>query len=328
MRNTMPEIKNPQKIVDELLRDDLLAAEGWKALSDHGVLRPGIDSDASDPEWLASAGTLSCPEMLLIYQAFSQFENDDDEDIAGKVQINGTTKGNSDNGNCLYELQLAVDSESKDVVVDFDKDISRWLFGRSAGKLLSRLTKPAAIFFSVFTFPSHMLSVILSQFWWTHAVYAFGYAVTIPFFLFLMMSMQQDLSIMLLKQAHTWYLLAATVVYVGSGAHKQYYELEPWNRATEIPTHVVVLIAFPCIAFADACHPQARRIALRYCSPFACFICSSVVARMHLPGAEQNPGLRTLWVFGVEQHGFNSEVWVCSCASSSERILVGMEEPR
>ena len=90
------------------------------------------------------------------------------------------------------------------IPIDFDIDISVWLFGRPAGLLPAKLTKPAAAFFIFITVPAHLCSAYFFQDMWADILKAVAYAMLIPSLVLLFMALQQDLAKMLLKITYTW----------------------------------------------------------------------------------------------------------------------------
>ena len=191
---------------------------------------------------------------------------------------------------------------NNDLRLDFNRDISFWLFGKPAVSLSAKLTKPAAAFFVFVTVPSHVLGVLFAGQMFADILFAVGYGFLIPYCLLIHMSLQKQLAKMILKKANTHYIFLASIVYTGSIAHKNFFEFDAsfLTFVCVVPCYIVTVLFFFCMAMADASQENIRRIALRFFNPAACMIVLRNVLLVRLPKAEESTGYRTLWVLGVE----------------------------
>ena len=114
------------------------------------------------------------------------------------------------------------------------------------------------------------------------------------------MSLQQQLARLILRKANTLYIFLAAILYVGSNAHRKYYEYEAFSFSCAVPGYILTVLFFFFMAMADASRERVRHITLRYCNPGACTIILYTALWLRLPGAEDNQGYRTLWILGVE----------------------------
>ena len=143
----------------------------------------------------------------------------------------------------IFMLSTNFQSDS-DLRLDWTEDISLWLFGKPAGALAEKLAKPAAAFFVFVTIPSHVLGTLFVGQKWADILNAVGYGLLIPYLLVLLMSLQQQLTKLILKKATTHYIFLATVLYTGSIAHRHFFEYGAFAFACFVPTYIFTVLFF------------------------------------------------------------------------------------
>ena len=70
-------------------------------------------------------------------------------------------------------------------MVDFNEDISLWLFVKPAGPLAEKLARPAAAIFVFVKVPSQVVGLLFGGQKWADVLFAVGYGLLIPYLLLL-----------------------------------------------------------------------------------------------------------------------------------------------
>ena len=280
----------PETVRMDILTDDCSATalKSWLILSEHALAKA-----ETEDEKLALLKVFSAPEHWILFENFRMFQ---ENRFSDKWAVPPNEQGQSKNRNSCSVLvnspkESALLTEGFPLMVDFNEDISFWLFGKPAVSLSAKLTKPAVAFFVFVTVPTHVFHVLFAGQMFADILFAVGYGFLIPYCLLMLMSLQKQLATMILKKANTHYIFLASVVYTGSVAHRDFFEFEAsiLTFACSVPCYIVTVLFFFFMAMADASQENIRRVALRYFNPAACMLVLRNVLLVRLPGAEEMP---------------------------------------
>ena len=296
----------------DIVTEDCFASvlQSWVALSKHCLAKAETEDDELD-----LLKTFSAQEHWVLFESFRIFHNahhtsagtrdNSSDDLTvpqNEPRLNSKNKYRIGSSEMVksYRNESSLITEGYPLMIDFNEDMSLWMFGKPAGSLPEKLAKPASAFFLLVTIPADVVGGFFAGAMWADILYAVGYGLLIPYFILLFMSLQQQLAGLILKKANTHYIFLATILYVGSIAHRDYYAYEAFSFACYVPGYILAVLCFFCMAMADASPERVRSIILCYCNPGACTLVLYAVLWMRLPGAEKSQGYRTLWVLGVE----------------------------
>ena len=209
----------------------------------------------------------------------------------------------------MIQLRVMHDGRS----LEISRDLASLVVGRAAVPLVTRLRWVLVAIAAVgaptpviVTFALHWASGGLGQFalaypWplWLEAWWCVGWWLAIGVALLWCASLQRELAWLALKQPSTLWIIAMTGLWTAGfvGLYDVGKRRSTW---VTVPVHILLVLAFPLIAMADALPPAVRLSVLRLVGPTALAAVGAVALVLRLPTAEATPGKLVWTVMGTD----------------------------